>query len=150
MKLCTLQDFEDVGFTVPSERMPSYTDRLCPDRDFYELMQIKNGYTNSKEREAFAIKIYKCKDENRKQGSLQCHSDTVIEKLYKTLVFTLYQTEADVEFGNPELVGKSPLHTSDKFHSQFQLNLNTYHDNNNYFEYNEVLTEDNRFQIGVI
>ena len=145
MRPCTLQDFQDVGYIVPEERRAVYTNRLCPDRDFYQYLQIKNGYNAIKERQAFSIKIYKCNDENRPKGSLPCHSDAVIQKLNKLLVFTIYQTEADVEFGNPELVGKSPLHISDKFHSQFQLNIGEYRDNNNYFQYNKVITEDNRF-----
>ena len=64
-KLCTLEDFERVGLKVPKSEQDSYSQRLCPDADFMKHLQIKNGYSNTEDREAFVLKILKCNNDNR-------------------------------------------------------------------------------------
>lgn len=48
---------------------------------------------------------------------------------------------------SPETIGKNPLTTISKFHSQFELNLNQYRDNNNYIRINQAEVSDNRWAI---
>ena len=42
---------------------------------------------------------------------------------------------------------QKPLVTVDKFHSQFQLSVGKYRDNNNFMEYNSVEAQDDRYLI---
>ena len=57
---------------------------------------------------------------------------------------SFYIIEDNIELSNRSQYGSSPLKAYEKFHSQFQLKLNQYRDNNNFLQYNHVETNDNR------
>ena len=78
-------------------------------------MSIKNDYTNQRDRESFQIEIVRCDDSN---GNINnCHGDTPTTNLLEKVFFTFYNTEQNVEFGDPKNLGISPLRISDAFHS---------------------------------
>jgi hypothetical protein len=66
-----------------------------------------------------------------------CKSDGSIEKLLQNIQFTFNILEGSIQFANTDKVA-SPVKTRDAFHSQFQLSLSKYIDNNNFLRINEV------------
>ena len=61
------------------------------------------------------------------------------------LMFNVFILSDDVELGNNENFGSSPIISKDVFHSQFKLNLETYRDNNNFLVHNHISTSDARY-----
>lgn len=59
------------------------------------------------------------------------------------MVFSLFMMHGKISFGSE--IHESPIVTQDVFHSQFQLDLNKYRDNNNMLRINSVWTKDARF-----
>ena len=85
--------------------------RLCPDIEkMASFLKIKNGYSNVVDRASFSLNIYKC-------NSTNCHSPKKIGKMLNTMMFNIYTVTQDVEIGNYENYGKTPLLSGDKFHS---------------------------------
>ena len=60
-----------------------------------------------------------------------------MDKLY----FTFYVVEDNIQFGE---MGQKPYLTVNKFHSQFQLTVDTYRDNNNFIKINKATTTESR------
>lgn len=73
---------------------------------------------------------------------IKCRDITDVDLLFKKIFVTLHYLEGNVEFGNPENIGKGAVRILDAFHSQFQLKTAEYRDNNNFLKYNSVLTFD--------
>ena len=67
--------------------------------------------------------------------------------MLKFFYFTLYYLDEDVEFANTDNFHKKPTTTMDLIHSQFQLDLNEYRDNNNFIKINNIETKDQRYNI---
>ena len=78
-----------------------------------EHLQIKNGYTNIKDRVSFSIEIHTC-DQNTDSS---CKSNEEIENLLKKMYFTMYYLEEAVSFKDSSLLNKRPLKTKETFHS---------------------------------
>ena len=71
------------------------TKRLCPDlENIKEFLQIKNGYSNVKDRISFSLEINNC-DINQDEN---CKTEEQIKKLFKNSYLTLYYLEEAVSF----------------------------------------------------
>ena len=83
-----------------------YKNRVCPMNNIDDFLAIKNDYTDAKDRESFQIEIIKCDHtipENNCRGPTQ--SKALLNKIY----FTMYYTDHNVEFGDINNLGSSPL-----------------------------------------
>ena len=85
------------------------------------------------------MKIRKC---NSKIDNVVCESDEKIQKLLDKLVFTIYFITGVAELGKPQNYNKNPIKPSDKFYQQFQLDMKSYRDNNNFLSTHHVETLD--------
>ena len=105
---------------------------------------MKNNQPNVRERAYTAVKVRKCSEEI---DNVKCASDPQIEKLLDQLVFTMYFTTGVAVLGETKNYGKNPIKPTDQFYQQFQLNLKSYRDNNNFVTTHHVRTNDNRFNV---
>ena len=104
---------------------------------------MKNGYSNYDDRVSYSVEIVKCNPEVDKD----CKNDALAEKLLSQIFFTLYNIEELVDFKNPEKLKGRPIRTQDSFHSQFQLKVDRYRDNNNFLRLNKVEASDDRINV---
>ena len=123
------------------ELISEFSKRMCPNfEQFQDLLKVKGSYSNNFERQSFSIEIHAC----NKHYNPNCKEEPEIEQLLKYLYFTMYTVQAKVQFVNQKDPAASPMIFSDEFHSQFQLSIETYRDNNNFLRHNSVQTSDNR------
>ena len=73
------------------------------------FLKIKNKYIDQ-ERISFSLEIVKCSGEN-------CKSESEISKLLEGIHFSVLTLGQDIELGNSQNYGKSPLKVIDNFHS---------------------------------
>ena len=67
-----------------------------------------------------------------------------MNEIFDMTYWTMYNLEEISELGSADNIGRKPTYVEDTFHSQFQLNLNTYIDSNNYIQHNSIDTKENR------
>ena len=75
----------------------------------------------------------KCNKKNN--DNKPCKNDIDIEKALQNMYLTLFHSETNLNF---EHTDESPLLVSDGYHSQVQLSLKKYVDNNNFLRLNHV------------
>lgn len=63
------------------------------------------------------------------------------------IYFTIYEIYEVSDLGNHDNYGQKPARITEKFHNQFQLSINNYHDNNNFIVLNEIKCQDSRIDI---
>lgn len=92
------------------------------------------------------MEIHKC---NRTRNP-NCKSDEEIERGLNQVYFTFYTIQEREVFVVPEqgeYTNHSHILTKDIFHSQFQLGLDKYIDNNNFFRIHSMRIKDHRFKV---
>lgn len=97
-------------------------------------------YNNEELRHSFSVEIHKC----NLTENINCKNDSDIEEFLKQTYFTLNMVDNNIEFLSKKEV---PIRSGESFHSQFQLSLNSYLDNNNFLRINRITTKDARFNI---
>lgn len=75
---------------------------LCPSMEGVDL----KGKYNDVDRNSFSIQILTC---NKITYSGICKTDDEIGRLLKSVYFNLYTISQDIELGNSQNYGKSPL-----------------------------------------
>ena len=104
---CRVEDFEANSFKLKDDEIAAFTNRLCPETGFKDLMTLKNDYGNLFERESLQIEIVRCRDGNN--GVEECREKAEVEDLLSAVFFTLYLMDENVEFGNAENLGGNPI-----------------------------------------
>ena len=104
---------------MTEEEEIEFPKRMCPDiGPMKDILKIKNIYSNLDDRRSFSLEIIKCKDK-KDQPKPTCKTDPEIKLLLPELYFTFYYIEENIAFGDHSNIGKRPITSSDKFHSQF-------------------------------
>ena len=106
-----------------------------------EHLQLKNNYTNKEDRISFSFEVIKC----NKEYDDSCKSDEEIDIVLQQIYFTFFILDNNVVLANPDKIGYNPITTHERFYSQFKLQLGSYRDNNNFYNYNKVTTNDNKW-----
>ena len=69
--------------------------KMCPDMlENTNFFNVANSYSDEEYRESFSIEIWKCDKTHNKK----CESDEEINRLLRSVYFTLYQVEERVQF----------------------------------------------------
>ena len=119
---------------TPQEK-DEFPKRMCPDIEpIKHMLKMKNIYSDLDDRRSFSLEIIRCK-EDPNDPSFKCKTKDEMNLLFPELYFTFYYIEENIAFGDSTNIGKRPITSSDKFHSQFQIELGKSRDNNNYLSY---------------
>ena len=105
-----------------------------------EQLRVKNSYSNKEHRVSFSIQVVIC---DSSEPEDDCANIELIDEFLDDIYFTTYILQENIEFGDISNIGKRPVKANDKFHSQFVLNTKEYRDNNNFIQFNHVVTNDN-------
>lgn len=133
---CTEEMFKANNFVPDKVQTQFFNKRICPDTEaMKEFWILRNGYTSSKNRRSFNVQAALC-DEGP-----DCAPREDIAFLLDKLYFTFYVVEDNIQFGD---LGEKPFLTVNKFHSQFQLSIDKYRDNNNFIKINKATTTESR------
>ena len=123
---CRVEDYADKSqahFEPDQTFKDQIKNRLCPEIEpISEHFKIKNDYTNLTERNSFHLEISKCTNKLHPKHPFEynyCKEEEDIKKVLKELYFTLYVMQNSAELGHTENYKKAPIHSHNKFHSQF-------------------------------
>ena len=81
---------------------------LCPDIDkVKDWFQLKNGYTNTKERDSFSLEVITC-DQIWHDEDNYCAPEEDIEEFVNQLLLTQYMLQETIQYTDPSNYGKKP------------------------------------------
>lgn len=139
-KNCDAEDFTARGYNGDGSFIKDVETLLCPDlSEGPEQFKVEGKYTNNTFRQSYSIEISVCN-----QTQSYCKNETEIARFLSAYYFTLYNLQKKLLFNNENLM-TDPLVAERIFHSQFSLSLNSYRDQNSYFQVHRVITQDNRY-----
>jgi hypothetical protein len=115
---------------------------ICPEKkSFDELAKLEGFYRSKTDRVSMVVSFSPC---SRERGG-DCFQDDKIQKLLERLYFTLYQYEATAQLRNTFDRSANPVSFSLKFKQQFAVEMNSYYDQNLFVRFNQVETQDSRY-----
>ena len=125
---CVEEDFTSNGikFSNNDVKQKTLQFRICPDiKKTDPFWKVINGYTNEEFRQSFSLMLLKCNP----KFNTKCKSDSEIQRFLKSMYFTVYLVTDDVVFNEDAEV---ELSAKDKFFLQFQGDIDSYKDSNNF------------------